>query len=339
MSVKIMSYVWDVPTFKGSDKLIMLCLADFANEEGFCWPSIETISRKSGVSASTVKSVLKKLVQAQWLTKKNQFKKVEGKSVRASNQYLLHVGKLRKHAFEASDYLLGTQSQQPDLEHSELEQTESEQADLERSEYTQGVGQISAGGRSESGYKPSIDPSIDPSSKDLAPSKLEASEPSVISLPTNRKGELYEVSASQVMDWKQTYPAVDVLEQLRKMKVWSDANPRKRKTLGGMVRFITAWLGREQDKGRYLPPEQTAKPVKTDGDSLKAKVRQLEMDIDGENQHLLRIMSFGGTTEAAINASKSKIKRLSDERRGLLDQLAEVDSDGGAVGWSDEFAA
>lgn len=171
-----------------------------------------------------------------------------------------------------------------------------------------------------------------------APSELEASEPPEICLPTNRKDQFYEVSTTQVMEWKQTYPAVNVLDQLRKMKVWSDANPRKRKTQGGMVRFITAWLGREQDKGRYLPPEEQPKQTKSDGDEIKSKVRQLEMDIDSENQHLIRVMSHGGT-EQAIQASKNKIKRLSDERRELLTQLAEVNSGGGEVSWSDGFAA
>ncbi|EGR3967463.1 helix-turn-helix domain-containing protein, partial [Vibrio cholerae] len=56
MSVKVMSYVWDISLFKGSDKLIMLCLADYADDAGVCWPSIETIARKSGVSSTTVKA-------------------------------------------------------------------------------------------------------------------------------------------------------------------------------------------------------------------------------------------------------------------------------------------
>lgn len=36
MSVKVMSYVWDISLFKGSDKLIMLCLADHADDAGVC---------------------------------------------------------------------------------------------------------------------------------------------------------------------------------------------------------------------------------------------------------------------------------------------------------------
>jgi len=157
MSVKIMSYVWEVPLFKGSDKLVMLCLADFSNDEGCCWPSIETISRKSGISVSTVKSSIKNLVNANWLIKKNQFKKVEGKSVRASNQYALPVQRLKRESDKHNDLLYGTQSQQPDSERSDLERSDSEQ-----SGFDQGVGQNPAGGRAKSDYKPSLDPSVDP---------------------------------------------------------------------------------------------------------------------------------------------------------------------------------
>ena len=53
--------------------------------------------------------------------------------------------------------------------------------------------------------------------------------------------------------WSQLYPNVDVLQQLRNMAGWCDANPTKRKTRGGIKRFIAAWLAREQDKGGKAP--------------------------------------------------------------------------------------
>ncbi len=105
MSVKVMSYVWDIPSFKGSDKLVMLCLADHADDSGLCWPSIDTIARKSGVSPTTVKSTLKKLEAAGWLFKKNQFKKADtGRLVRSNNQYQLPVMLLKKKADEQTDF-------------------------------------------------------------------------------------------------------------------------------------------------------------------------------------------------------------------------------------------
>nr|WP_319554611.1 helix-turn-helix domain-containing protein [uncultured Vibrio sp.] len=329
MSVKVMSYVWDIPSFKGSDKLVMLCLADHADDSGLCWPSIDTIARKSGVSPTTVKSTLKKLEKGGWLFKKNQFKKADtGRLVRSNNQYQLPVMLLKKKADEQTDF-----------EQSNFVCSKVERSKLEQTKEHRGVGQIPAGGRSESGYKPPIDPPIEPSSKDLAPSEPLEAEPALFEIPLSRKGQFLGVTQLDIQEYTEAYPAVDIRLHLKRMILWCKNNPQKRKaTQKGARRFIQNWLAKEQDKGRCLPPEQQPQQAKSDGDEIKSKVRQLEMDIDNENQHLLRVMNYGGS-EQAIQASKNKIKRLSDERRELLDQLAEVDSDGGEVSWRDGFAA
>ena len=80
-----------------------------------------------------------------------------------------------------------------------------------------------------------------------APQKPPApSSPVVISIILNDKTE-YPVTAADVEKWKELYPAVDIMQELRKMKGWADANPTKRKTKGGIKRFINAWLAKEQD--------------------------------------------------------------------------------------------
>lgn len=45
------------------------------------------------------------------------------------------------------------------------------------------------------------------------------------------------------------YPAVDIIQELRKMVGWLDSNPTKRKTKRGISRFINNWLASAQDKG------------------------------------------------------------------------------------------
>lgn len=79
-----------------------------------------------------------------------------------------------------------------------------------------------------------------------------ADAPPVISLTLN-DGTFFDVSENDRAKWSQLYPNVDVLQQLRNMAGWCDANPTKRKTRGGIKRFITAWLAREQDKGWKAP--------------------------------------------------------------------------------------
>lgn len=75
-----------------------------------------------------------------------------------------------------------------------------------------------------------------------------ASTPLAISLPLN-DGTEYSVSVEQCQEWAGLYPAVDVIQQLRNMRGWLDANPAKRKTKRGINAFIVRWLAKEQDKG------------------------------------------------------------------------------------------
>lgn len=83
------------------------------------------------------------------------------------------------------------------------------------------------------------------------PKQPAPSSPIVISILLNDKTE-YPITEADVEGWKDLYPAVDVMQELRKMKGWADANPTKRKTKAGIKRFINAWLSKEQD--RYHGP-------------------------------------------------------------------------------------
>jgi uncharacterized protein YdaU (DUF1376 family) len=74
------------------------------------------------------------------------------------------------------------------------------------------------------------------------------STPSEFSLPLNDKTQ-FSVSEEQAKLWEGLYPAVDVPQTLREMIGWLDANPSRRKTRRGILRFCAAWLSREQDKG------------------------------------------------------------------------------------------
>lgn len=86
-------------------------------------------------------------------------------------------------------------------------------------------------------------------------------EPPVISLILNDKTE-YGITQSKIDEYKELYPAVDIMQELRKMKGWSINNPTKRKTKRGINRFINSWLSKEQDKGGYI--NQTDKKTRID---------------------------------------------------------------------------
>lgn len=58
-------------------------------------------------------------------------------------------------------------------------------------------------------------------------------------------------SEEDVSRWQQAFPGVDVRAALLRARAWVDADPKRRKTARGMKRYLTAWLGRDQDRGTY----------------------------------------------------------------------------------------
>lgn len=69
MSVRVMTDVWGLD-LADSQKIVLLALADCANDEGHCWPSMATLSAKCSKSARTVQGVIKQLVDAGHLTRR-----------------------------------------------------------------------------------------------------------------------------------------------------------------------------------------------------------------------------------------------------------------------------
>lgn len=79
-----------------------------------------------------------------------------------------------------------------------------------------------------------------------SPNELKA----VAKLPLNEKDTYYHVTEEDVHYYQELYPAVDVMQEIRKMVGWLDANPEKRKTKRGIKKFMNHWLSGEQDRGR-----------------------------------------------------------------------------------------
>lgn len=150
MSVRIMSMVWDDPSFRGNTKLIMLCLADFANDEGCCWPSLNRIAQKCGISLSTLKAQLNTLCNDGYIRKETRKKTTSsGEITNDTNLYWIVTQSLGR-----SESDLGQNSPQPKT----------------------GLGRNLAEGRPESGPKPSLDPSISNSNTPVVP---KSSEPKI----------------------------------------------------------------------------------------------------------------------------------------------------------------
>ena len=66
-------------------------------------------------------------------------------------------------------------------------------------------------------------------------------------------GVEFEVHADEVAEWERLFPAVDVPQTLREIRAWNLANPIRQKTPKGVIRHITQWLAKEQNKPEPQP--------------------------------------------------------------------------------------
>lgn len=71
MSIRIMTQVWDI-VLPDSQKIVLLALADCANDEGTAWPSMASLTRKCSKGERTVQGVIKQLVEAGHLTREER---------------------------------------------------------------------------------------------------------------------------------------------------------------------------------------------------------------------------------------------------------------------------
>lgn len=88
MSIKAMNWAWE-QSLPCSPKLILMALADAADDSGDCWPKVKTIARKCNVSERTVQRVMKEFIADGLLELTARFNQ-DGRQI--SNNYRLLLG-------------------------------------------------------------------------------------------------------------------------------------------------------------------------------------------------------------------------------------------------------
>lgn len=66
---------------------------------------------------------------------------------------------------------------------------------------------------------------------------------------TGKPAKPWGLTQAKLDEYREAYPTIDVEGELRKARQFVRDAPKKRKTHGGMPRFLTAWLNRCVDRG------------------------------------------------------------------------------------------
>ncbi|MFB4633557.1 helix-turn-helix domain-containing protein, partial [Enterobacter kobei] len=134
MSSKILGNVWDACAahdIKGAKLVIMARLADYSNDDGVCYPSVETICRQLGLGESTVRTAIAELESSGWLRREARRKGNRN----TSNLYHLNAERLEALARIEKDKVAALKQQRRanSFHPSDSEPSKSEPSDSGRS--------------------------------------------------------------------------------------------------------------------------------------------------------------------------------------------------------------
>lgn len=120
MSIRLMTWVWANSPYAGQRLLLHLALADFANDEGICFPSHGTLAKKARCSTGWVSQTIKQMIAdhlieivepaGQGRGKVGRYRLLKGDTELDLFEPLGHtVAAVRSHSDGSASYLLNRQ--------------------------------------------------------------------------------------------------------------------------------------------------------------------------------------------------------------------------------------
>ena len=78
MSVRYVTRAIDELSVTGNDKLVLIALADHADDEGYCFPGQERLATRLGISDRTVRRVMVRLEEMELIARERRYREVDG---------------------------------------------------------------------------------------------------------------------------------------------------------------------------------------------------------------------------------------------------------------------
>jgi hypothetical protein len=114
MSIKLMDKVWRSHISDARLKLLVLAIADAANDDGECWPKIDTLAEKIDRKTRQTQRLMRQLETNGWLSREVRSRK---DGLQTSNMYVLHANKLPSAALSHVDTPTLSHVDTPTLSH------------------------------------------------------------------------------------------------------------------------------------------------------------------------------------------------------------------------------
>lgn len=209
MSIEVMNWAWKL-RLTATQKIVMVALADRANDDWECWPGQQSLAEKCSLSERGVRKVLSEIEAMGYL-------KIESR----------HDGKHQK----TNLYRLVEHPDQPEpCAACSPDQPEP------------------CAGTSRNHVPPLYKMNHQVESSVSAPSSSSATKKPADDAITFDAvvNEFRGIAESQFSKWELLFKKIDVIAEIEKAEAWLQANPRKRKK--HYDRFLLNWFSRASDR-------------------------------------------------------------------------------------------
>ena len=187
MSNRATLWAWEVADLSPTQKLVLVKLADNANDDGYCWPSLPYIERHTGLSNSAVRTAIRSLEALGLMARVAQ---ADERGTRP-NHFQLHVPK-------ASFAAAGVAPE------------------------NRGGGTRKQGGWQEVPPEPSLEPPLEKESSPAAADPPPSEEPSPKPTATRYRwnGNIIRLTEKDFDRWQQSFSSLDLPAELESLDAW-----------------------------------------------------------------------------------------------------------------------
>ncbi len=234
-------FIWEramtlQPDIQPTTKHVLLTLAVFMDEKATCFPSVSLLSERTGLSRRCVCEHLEKANKFGWIKtslaghngkgwKRHKYKAMIPDNV-VQELHCLNDKALIDVQYDMSKVV--TQDNHVD--------TEGGYSDAEGG-YSDDIKVVTQGHTN----------TIKNTTKNTTISSMPLTDKLFLNIPL-KDGTEYSILHKDLNAWQESFPSLDVAQEIRSLRQWNIDNPKRRKTRTYFRRHVNGWLIKEQRK-------------------------------------------------------------------------------------------